>query len=378
MREGNSGKLTALKPRAALASTSAAAISTSFSQVSCSGIMRSGVRAAQTSMCQSLNARMQASPRSLSWARGRRRRRSPRRARGSKARPRCRPGPCHRCARDVEAARAHLWSKRAGSMLHSFRAANHRVQADVRVEVALEDPCLGATLQLDDLRRAVAERAAGRRPSNMSRGSIRWSSTEITGTRTGRGSGSGNNVTRCSAVVAAPSPRLVPRKGDTIVRELVRHGGAHDHTRRGRHYARRPGHRRAGRGGRCGSYPVTNPARPSEVVLDAPSTSPEQLDRAVAAARRAQPAWAARAMEDRAPRSSPRRRRGARSWRPRPGAPPHPGARQDASSRRSSTPRRWPGWRQPSRRWWPTLLAGRTVSGGATAWSSGCPTAWWP
>src|SRR5580693_1434989 len=53
-------------------------------------------------------------------------------------------------------------------------------------------------------------------------------------------------------------------------------------------------------GGGAGSYPGTNPARPSEVVLDAPSTSPEQLDRAVAAARRAQPAWAARPMEDRA------------------------------------------------------------------------------
>jgi acyl-CoA reductase-like NAD-dependent aldehyde dehydrogenase len=36
------------------------------------------------------------------------------------------------------------------------------------------------------------------------------------------------------------------------------------------------------------------------VVLEAPATAPEQLDRAVAAARRAQPAWAARAMEDRA------------------------------------------------------------------------------
>jgi acyl-CoA reductase-like NAD-dependent aldehyde dehydrogenase len=52
--------------------------------------------------------------------------------------------------------------------------------------------------------------------------------------------------------------------------------------------------------GHRGSYPVTNPARPAEVVLEAPSTSPEQLDRAVAAARRSQPEWAARAMEDRA------------------------------------------------------------------------------
>ena len=39
---GNSGKLTALKPRAALARTSAVATSTSASQGSCSGMMRSG------------------------------------------------------------------------------------------------------------------------------------------------------------------------------------------------------------------------------------------------------------------------------------------------------------------------------------------------
>ena len=49
-----------------------------------------------------------------------------------------------------------------------------------------------------------------------------------------------------------------------------------------------------------GAYPVTNPARPAEVVLEAPSTSPAQLDQAAAAARRAQPAWAALAMDERA------------------------------------------------------------------------------
>jgi acyl-CoA reductase-like NAD-dependent aldehyde dehydrogenase len=45
--------------------------------------------------------------------------------------------------------------------------------------------------------------------------------------------------------------------------------------------------------GAAGTYPVTNPARPAEVVLEAPSASPDQLDAAVAAARRAQKAWAA-------------------------------------------------------------------------------------
>src|ERR1700722_9465571 len=53
-------------------------------------------------------------------------------------------------------------------------------------------------------------------------------------------------------------------------------------------------------GGDAGTYPVINPARPAEVVLDAPSTTPAQLDLAAAAARRSQRAWAARAPEDRA------------------------------------------------------------------------------
>lgn len=51
--------------------------------------------------------------------------------------------------------------------------------------------------------------------------------------------------------------------------------------------------------GAAGSYPVYNPARPAEVVLDAPAASLAQLDEAVAAARRAQPAWAALPFEQR-------------------------------------------------------------------------------
>ena len=45
--------------------------------------------------------------------------------------------------------------------------------------------------------------------------------------------------------------------------------------------------------GGAGTYAVTNPVRPAEVVVDAPAASAAQLDAAVAAARRAQPAWAA-------------------------------------------------------------------------------------
>jgi acyl-CoA reductase-like NAD-dependent aldehyde dehydrogenase len=44
---------------------------------------------------------------------------------------------------------------------------------------------------------------------------------------------------------------------------------------------------------------VTNPARPAEVVLEAPATSADQLDRAVGAARRSQVAWAALRAEER-------------------------------------------------------------------------------
>lgn len=49
-----------------------------------------------------------------------------------------------------------------------------------------------------------------------------------------------------------------------------------------------------------GRYRVTNPARPNEVVVEAPAASPAQLDRAVRAARRAQPAWASLGPEARA------------------------------------------------------------------------------
>ncbi len=52
--------------------------------------------------------------------------------------------------------------------------------------------------------------------------------------------------------------------------------------------------------GEEGTYPVTNPVRPAEVVLDAPSASSAQLDAAVSAARRSQAAWAALDVRERA------------------------------------------------------------------------------
>src|SRR5581483_8760165 len=56
-------------------------------------------------------------------------------------------------------------------------------------------------------------------------------------------------------------------------------------------------------GWRCdgadGSYPVHNPARPAQVVGDAPAASTDQLDAAVAAARTAVAEWADRPVADR-------------------------------------------------------------------------------
>ncbi len=48
-----------------------------------------------------------------------------------------------------------------------------------------------------------------------------------------------------------------------------------------------------------GTYPVTNPARPSEVVLDAPAVSSDQLDTAVSAARNALANWSGLSIEER-------------------------------------------------------------------------------
>ena len=51
--------------------------------------------------------------------------------------------------------------------------------------------------------------------------------------------------------------------------------------------------------GADGTYPVVNPAHPDQVVLAAPAASRQQLDGAVAAARSAQPPWAALGFEAR-------------------------------------------------------------------------------
>lgn len=53
-------------------------------------------------------------------------------------------------------------------------------------------------------------------------------------------------------------------------------------------------------GGDEGTYPIHNPARPDEVVHEAPAASMAQLDAAIAAARRAAPEWGAADVQERA------------------------------------------------------------------------------
>lgn len=52
--------------------------------------------------------------------------------------------------------------------------------------------------------------------------------------------------------------------------------------------------------GAAGTYPVFDPGRPGDVVLDAPWSSPAQVDKAVTAAHRASPGWASLPFELRA------------------------------------------------------------------------------
>ena len=118
---GNSGKLTALKPRAALARTSVAATSTSANQGSCRGMIRSGYVPAQTSRCQSLKARMQASPRSLSAAREYTAPQKPETSEGKHSEAQMPARSMSRMRASMSKQPGRISSKRAGSMLHSAR-----------------------------------------------------------------------------------------------------------------------------------------------------------------------------------------------------------------------------------------------------------------
>ena len=91
--------------------------------------------------------------------------------------------------------------------------------------------------------------------------------------------------------------------------------------------------------GADGTYPVLNPVRPDEIVLTRRRRRSQQLDTAVAAARSAQPAWAALGLEERAAVMRDAAAGAVEDRRPRCDRPaPYQRARQDPRRGLSSTP----------------------------------------
>ncbi len=116
---------------------------------------------------------------------------------------------------------------------------------------------------------------------------MRWSSTEISGSKIALGAGSGRRVLATpveSSVAGAggsgePGEPMSTTKTSTTTVPLVLGGELVP--------------------GSDGTYPVHNPARPDEVVLEAPIASPGQLDQAVGAATVARSGWEALGLEGR-------------------------------------------------------------------------------
>ena len=273
-------------------------------------------------------------------------------------------------ARSMSAIRAsmskqpgRISSKRAGSMLHSSRGRpDHGVQPDVGVAVPLEDPALRRRRRPRRPRGAPPCSAAGRRPSKRSGGSMRWSSTEMTGTRIGRGLGVGQQ--------RRPVLRLLRLDGshEKVTLSSAKSagpGGAHDHTRRGRHHGRRPPHRRRRGARRRRDLPGDEPGAAGR---GGPRRPGHQPGAARPGRGRGAPVPAGLGRAGRWTSGRPRSSR-----RPRPAWPPSrrttwpacsPASTARPTWRRSSTPPPWPAWPRPSRRSWPRRSPPREVSGG--------------
>ena len=118
--------------------------------------------------------------------------------------------------------------------------------------------------------------------------------------------------------------------------------------------------------GESGTYPVTNPVRPAEVVFDAPSASSGQLDRAVAAARGRLPGLGGDGARGAGRGGGARRRRPpVPPWRPR--TWPRLLTREHGKvlwEAQFDVGHHGRAWRAPSPRSWPRRWRGATMSGG--------------
>ena len=118
---GNSGKETALNPRAAFVRTSVAAVSTSTNHGSWSGMIRSGCGAAHASRCQSFHARTQARPSSGSSARENTAPQKPATSDGKHKEAQIPAMSMSATRASMSKHPGRISSKRAGSMLQSSR-----------------------------------------------------------------------------------------------------------------------------------------------------------------------------------------------------------------------------------------------------------------
>ena len=118
---GNSGKLTARKPRVALARTSSAATATSASHGSCSGMMRSGWVPAHTSACHWFQARTQANPSTGSADRENTDPQKPATSEGKHSEAQMPAVSMSAMRASMSKQPGRISSKRAGSMLQSSR-----------------------------------------------------------------------------------------------------------------------------------------------------------------------------------------------------------------------------------------------------------------
>ena len=327
--------------------------------------MRSGCVPAQTSRCHRFQARVQASPSSGSSAREKTAPQNPATNEGKHSEAQIPAMSMSATRASMSKHPGRISSNRAGSMLHSARG---RPTTALSPTLGYERPSNRHDCAPSGSSWTAGARSASRRgirPSKQSGGSIRWSSTEMTGATIGRGSGSGSRVLATAAeasVGCTPMPGLdlgEVRDGPTDGRPDGTAGHRPvDGGRGGRHLP----------GGQPGSSRRGGPGRTGRLLGPAGRR------------RGRRPLGPATVGRPRVRRPTGRPPGGLRSGpgvdRPRGHLdPPDPGARKDPGgvALRPGHHGRHGGGAWP--RWWPSPSS---PSGSATPSSNGSPTGWWP
>ena len=205
MRCGRSGSVTAVKPRSALRWISAAPFSGSVRNVMPRGMIRSGYGDHHSSWSQSFQACVVAQPRAGSWAWENTRPQKPVIIDGKfiDAQTPLRSMSRMRSWMSQQPRRMSLeawWAP--GSSCSWSRPATAFIPT--WVNSCPSNSHTSWPRSLVTTFGARSWRRAGRRPSNMSGGSTRWSSTEMIVYRTSPGSGSGSRIGSSAMVIGPP------------------------------------------------------------------------------------------------------------------------------------------------------------------------------